>query len=552
MVKSFARSARVALSVFSILLFTAACGGGGGSSTGSGTSTPPPPPPPPPPSGPTWTAGVFEPSGNFENRCEVVRTGVDIEGNPFPDRAGSTLEENFWLRSWTNETYLFNTEVVDRDPALFSDRLDYFAVLRTTAQTPSGRDKDEFHFSQPTDEFLAQRNSAPSAGYGARFAAFSTTPPRDFRVLFTEPGSPAAEMVAGQANLIRGSRILQIDGVDFVNANSQADIDTLNNGLLPANAGEIHNFRVRDPDGTERMITMTSANLSPSAVNRSNIINTATGDVGYLLITTFSPFAAERDIANAITTMSNAGVSDLIVDLRYNGGGLLAIASQLGYMIAGDARTNGRVFEGLRFNAAAGNTNPVTGQINNPLPFFSTGAGFTLANGTPLDTLNLPRVFILSTGDTCSASESIINGLRGVGVEVILIGDTTCGKPFGFFPEDNCGETYFTIQFQGVNDDGFGDYADGFVPMDSSAAFGVRTPGCSVVDDLDSELGDVGERLLATALSYRENGVCPSPPISVAPSGIFGSSTATVAAGPMEIVPMPGVMETNRDMRMPN
>lgn len=550
MAKSFARSARVALSVLSILFFTAACGGSSGSSTGS--TTPPPPPPPPPPSGPTWTPGVFQASSNFQDRCQVVRTGVDIEGNLFPDMAGSTLEENFWLRSWTNETYLFNTEVVDRDPALFSDRLDYFEVLRTTAQTPSGRDKDEFHFSQPTDEFLEQRNSAPSAGYGASFAAFSTTPPRDFRVLFTEPGSPAAEVVSGQANLVRGSRMLEIDGVDFINANSQADIDTLNNGLLPANAGEMHTFRVEDPGGAQRTIIMTSANLSPSAVNRSSVINTASGDVGYLLITTFSPFAAERDISDAITTLSNAGVTDLIVDLRYNGGGLLAIASQLGYMIAGDARTNGRVFERLQFNAAAGNTNPVTGQANNPLPFFDTGVGFTLANGTPLNTLNLPRVFILSTGDTCSASESIINGLRGIGVDVILIGDTTCGKPFGFYPEDNCGETYFTIQFQGVNDQGFGDYADGFVPMDSSAAFGVRAPGCSVVDDLDSELGDIGERLLATALSYRENGVCPSPPISVAPSGITGSSVATVAAGPMEITPALGVMETNRDMRMPN
>lgn len=501
--------------------------------------------------GPTWTQGVFEPSSIFENRCEVVRTGVDIEGNPFPDQAGSTLEENFWLRSWTNETYLFNTEVVDQDPALFDNRLDYFAVLRTTAQTPSGRDKDEFHFSQPTEEFLEQRNSTPTAGYGARFLSISNTPPRDFRVLLTEPNSPASEVVGGQPNLVRGTRILEIDGVDFVNAGSQADVDTLNAGLLPLTAGEQHTFRVQDPGGVPRTIIMTSVNLSQSPVNRTSIINTPTGDVGYLLVTTFSPFAAERDIAQAITTMDNAGVSDLIVDLRYNGGGLLAIASQLGYMIAGDARTTGRVFEGLRFNAAAGNRNPVTGAVNDPLPFFRTGVGFTLANGAPLDTLNLSRVFILTTNSTCSASESIINGLRGIGVEVILIGDTTCGKPFGFFPEDNCGETYFTIQFQGVNDAGFGDYADGFIPADSTAAFGVRTPGCSVSDDLDSELGDVGERLLATALSYRENGVCPSPPISVAPSGISGSSVE-VAAAPVDVNPFPGVMQTNRDMRMPN
>ena len=59
------------------------------------------------------------------------------------------------------------------------------------------------------------------------------------------------------------------------------------------------------------------------------------------------------------------------------------------------------------------------------------------------------------TGDnTCSASESIINSLRGIGVEVIQIGLTTCGKPYGFYPQDNCGTTYFSIEFKGVNAQG--------------------------------------------------------------------------------------------------
>ena len=61
---------------------------------------------------------------------------------------------------------------------------------------------------------------------------------------------------------------------------------------------------------------------------------------------------------------------------------------------------------------------------------------------------------------------------------------------FGFYPQDNCGETYYTIQFQTTNDQSFGDYADGFTPNNSSAAFGVRAPGCQVADDLTRELGD--------------------------------------------------------------
>ncbi|KCZ82657.1 peptidase family protein, partial [Hyphomonas hirschiana VP5] len=67
---------------------------------------------------------MFDPASTFKNRCEVRRVGQDIEGNTYPDVQGTLLEELFWLRSWTNETYLWNTEVTDRNPAGFSDRLD--------------------------------------------------------------------------------------------------------------------------------------------------------------------------------------------------------------------------------------------------------------------------------------------------------------------------------------------------------------------------------------------------------------------------------------------
>ena len=72
-----------------------------------------------------------------------------------------------------------------------------------------------------------------------------------------------------------------------------------------------------------------------------------------------------------------------------------------------------------------------------PEPFFTTAQGFSVARGTALPTLNLSRVFVLTGRNTCSASESVINSLRGVNVEVIQIGSTTCGKPYGFYPQDN-------------------------------------------------------------------------------------------------------------------
>ena len=100
-----------------------------------------------------------------------------------------------------------------------------------------------------------------------------------------------------------------------------------------------------------------------------------------------------------------------------------------------------------------------------------------------------------------------MNGLAGIDVEVIQIGSTTCGKPYGFYPQDNCGTTYFAIQFQGVNAKGFGDYADGF---SADPAMGAPLHGCVVPDDFTHALGDPAEARLAAALQYRRDGTCPA------------------------------------------
>ena len=534
---------RLSLLACALSLFLWGCGGGGG---GGGTVAPPVITPP---GGSNWVSGVFLAASGFKNKCELVRTGQDIEGNRYLDTQGTLLDEKNWLRSWTNETYLWNTEVVDQDPSRFGSRTDYFAVLKTNALTSSGKSKDDFHFSQSTESYLLSRNSVPRAGYGARFVSFSNTIPRDFRVQYTEPNSPAAEIVSGVANFKRGTKILSIDGVDLVNGGTtQAELDILNNGLYPLTANEVHSFVVRDPGASvNRTVSIRSANLSTKPVNRTSVISTPTGSVGYILFNTFSPFSSEREISEAITLMKNGGVSDLVLDLRYNGGGLLAVASQLSYMVAGNGRTAGRTFEQLRFNAAAGSRNPVTGQANNPVPFYAQALGFSVTEGVALPSLNLPRVYVLTTSGTCSASEAVINGLRGIGVEVVLIGGKTCGKPFGFYPQDNCGETYYTIQFQGVNDVGFGDYADGFIPNNSPEAFGVRVPGCVANDDYDRELGDPSEALLSTALQYRSTGSC-----AVSVSSVLrgeGEAQKSLRSDAFSLtIPSEGLMDVNRDM----
>jgi len=529
-----------------------ACGGGSSNSGRTGS-----PPPPAAVVNPTYTPGSFAPSSSFINRCEVVRTGTDSEGNSFPDRQGSTVFENFWLRSWSDETYLWNRDIEDQDPTPFTSPVAYFAELKTFATTASGEDLDDFHFSQPTAEFIESRNNTATSGYGARFRAFSTSPPRDFRILYTEANSPASETVNGRVQLPRGARILEVNGTDLVNGN---DIDALNAGLFPENAGESHTFLIQEAgSNSTRTVTLISEDIAPEPVNRTSVIDTPSGKVGYMLFNTFSPFASEKSLVDAFADLSTQGVDDLVLDLRYNGGGLIGVAAQLGYMVAGDVSTNGQTFSLLQYNEDANGTDPTSDSNEQvePIPFIDETLGFgdLIPAGESLSTLSLPRLYVLSTGGTCSASELIINSLRGIDVEIILIGDITCGKPYGFLPTSNCGETYYTIQFRGLNDKGFGDYSDGFVPEDNDFTFGERVAGCTVSDDLTNELGDENEALLSTALYYRENNSCP---IVTAKSKTSAPETASLdyitefSIIPPEDQPTNSILLNNMDATMPS
>ena len=124
-----------------------------------------------------------------------------------------------------------------------------------------------------------------------------------------------------------------------------------------------------------------------------------------------------------------------------------------------------------------------------------------------LPSLSLSRVFVITTDRTCSASESLINGLEGIDVEVIQIGGTTCGKPYGFYPTDNCSTPYYTIQFQGVNAKGFGEFSDGFRPV-ASPTQSDQLLGCTVADDYTTALGDTSEGMLSAAIERLESGSC--------------------------------------------
>ncbi len=466
-------------------------------------------------------------AANVAGQCAAPRPAGVINpstGQSYGDVQGSLTTEKSWIRAFVNETYLWYQEVplVDaskyvigaivpyiypssngQTSVLLQSNVDvadtYFNSQRSLAVTASGKPKDQFHFTYKTDEWVALSTAGNSVGFGFQVALLARSPPRLAVVAYSNPGTPAA-----LNNLNRGVKFISINGVDVATGNA----DVINEGLFSPVANKSYTYQVLDQGSSiTRTFSMTAVIVTSTPVQNVRTLPAPYGSVGYLQFNDHLA-TAEGQLIAAVNQLKaangGAGITDLVLDIRYNGGGLLDIASEAAYMIAGATATNGKVFERLSFN----DKNPFN--LRDPdliTPFYSVSQGFSAPTGQALPQLGLPRVFVLTGAGTCSASEAIMNGLKGAGVEVIQIGETTCGKPYGFVPQENCSVTYFTVQFKGINNAGFGDYADGFVPGGSGTAAN-NLAGCVVPDDFSKPLGDIAEARLAAALRYRSSGSC--------------------------------------------
>ncbi|MBC3807157.1 DUF4214 domain-containing protein [Undibacterium seohonense] len=379
--------------------------------------------------------------------------------------------EKSWARGHVDDVYLWYRDVLEVPQNAEMTLPTYFDSLLV-------KGKDKFSFTSPQsviDDFF-QSGSSFSYGYsllrqGSRL-----------RVLFVEPGSPA-----DLAGLKRGMTVASVDNTSL----EQSANDIQYAALYPSKI-ETHTFGIAALDGSLRSVEMTSALVVKSPVLESKILNDNGKKIAYMVFNDHIR-TAEQPLIDSIRGFRESGVHEIVLDLRYNGGGYLYIADELAAMIGG-YRTAGSIFETLIHN----DKYPEKTEYSSSW-FYSYDT-----NSRPLPWLNVPRVFVLTGSRTCSASESIINGLSPF-MEVILIGDKTCGKPYGFRQKNNCGTAYFAIEFSGVNALGKGDYVDGFAPQ------------CSVADDLDHLLGDPQERRLAAALNYVRTGKCPAVTGMVSP-----------------------------------
>jgi C-terminal processing protease CtpA/Prc len=407
------------------------------------------------------------------------------------------INEFVWggLNSW----YFYQGDVAELGDNYF-ENVDERNSFLNTFQTPEALFESLRHpndrFSYITDDYneLNQSRQGISQSFGYNFGLVLLGNGDDILgyVRYVLPGTPAAE-----AGLVRGNIFTEVNGQQL---NRDNYIDLLfNNTTYTLGLASIVDSQVST---TGEEVTMTAETITENPVFLTKVLDAGDGTkVGYILYNSFrSTFHSELN--NAFGELTSQGVDEFVLDLRYNGGGSVYTAMHLAGMIYGDA-TEDDVFGKFLHNEKKSNQNIV-------FPFLTSvdvvDADFNTITTESMNRLNIPRIYVLTSSSTASASELIINGLNPY-MEVILIGGTTVGKNEGsvtlydapgsdWRDEDqaNPDHTYamqpIINRLSNVND--FTEYTEGFAPD-------VAVNEINFLENLPP-LGDPADPLLAAAL----------------------------------------------------
>lgn len=377
------------------------------------------------------------------------------------------------LRSSLQSDYLWYTQLRSPDAGAFDSLSAYLgAVLSPGVAGNDAFPPDRWSGLQSTASFNSFFRDGESLGFGVSVAGVEvsgTTQP--LRVRYVAPGSPAA--VQG---VQRGDTIVQVNRRAATELTQAGDFGWLETTV----AGTQLELLLQNTAGAQRTVVLRAAVYALQPVSVRTVLTSPGGrQVGYLDLKDFINQATPQ-LDQAFAAFRTAGIQDLVLDLRYNGGGLVQLAADLASRVRGVA-VAGQPFTRLVYSdqrSASNFTFPMTAQ--------------------PQALSGLTRVYVLTGSRTCSASELVINGLKPY-LQVVQIGGTTCGKPVGFQPRDNgCGATVSAVNFESVNASGAGRYWNGI------------TPTCSVTEDWNRVLGDPAEKLTAAALAHVDTGACPA------------------------------------------
>jgi C-terminal processing protease CtpA/Prc len=411
---------------------------------------------------------------------------------PPPPTGGCSLRERQdWAFAQLNEHYLFpDLLAANVNPDSFTSVQAYVDALVAPARAQG---KDRFYTKVSSiAEDAAFLDTGFTAGIGARVA--TDVEARQVVILEAFEGAPALA-----AGIDRGTRILAI-------GTSTADLRTVETIIAaegaagitaafgPNNAGVTRLFRVQGLDGAIRDVSLAKTNFNITPVSErygALIIDDAGKKVGYLNLRGFIN-TADPQLRNAFAQFKGQGITQVIVDLRYNGGGTSAAADLLNNLLLGQ-RTPAEVMNFRVHRASKSNLNFTRFFTPQPQSIAST------------------KIAFITTGSTASASEAVLNSvLPYLGANTALIGANTFGKPVGTASFDRalCDDRLTAVVFATRNANQQGDYFDGLASRFQAT--------CSAADDATRPLGDPQEVMIRTALDYLAGRQCI--PISTATS----------------------------------
>ena len=388
-----------------------------------------------------------------------------------PPLSCSATDQKDWLASYMDDWYFWTAVSPKPAPGPYADALSYLQALRYTG-SDSRFPADRWSNTQSTDAFNRVFTDGMTLGYGLAVAGLELAKDgsQPLYVRYVDPGSPAAA-----AGIRRGDRITQLGGRAASDVIASDDFTA----LTASTAGQTVAITTTRAGNASFSGLLAAASYNLVPVTGAAVVQSPGGrKLGYVAVKDMiSQALSPAD--TAFTQFKSAGVADVVLDLRYNGGGLVSTGGTLAGYIAG-SRGAGLTYASLVYNTRRNAS-------NSSFPY-----------AVPAAALNLPRVFVLTGRRTCSASEQVVNGLRGVGVNVVIIGEASCGKPVGFQPTSQCGTTYSVVNFESLNQLGAGRYFSGFAPT------------CAVAENFTVAQASPPDPLMAAALRYADSGTCPA------------------------------------------
>ncbi len=406
----------------------------------------------------TNISNPFRPLLYFIFASVLFIAACNKDDDPEPDINELNVEFYEFMKDW----YFWNDNIPDINPSSYETIFDVLESIRF-------RPLDRWSFITDWQEFLAYFQDSRFIGYG--FGSSWDSNGR-LRISFIHD---AGELY--QEGVRRGWIIETINGV---NISQGMNIPQM---LGPNEEGVNNSFVFRKPDNTTIEITASKMDLVTNTLLHHEVFEIENIKVGYMVLQSFRE-PTEDELNNVFADFYAEGIDELILDMRYNGGGLTRIATQLASLIGGPA-LEGQPFTKTVYNA-------------NKEDEYNRTDNFVIQENS----LSLSRLVTIATRGTASASEMIINGLKPF-LDVYVVGNTTYGKPMGsniFNYENTWALAPITFKTRNANDEG--DYFDG-LPVDIPAP-----------DDLSRDFGDPEESSLQTALAFILTGSTKGVPVT--------------------------------------